>query len=95
MPCFYRKNETHSCSRVASPCCAAKCTISGYFFNDQDQTEYLRLLKEQEERFGCAFLSYCLMSNHVHLLAIPEKTRQSCTSHWRSEPALHLHDQFA
>ncbi len=43
------------------------------FFHDDDRVEYLRLLREQGERFGVTFLSYCLMTNHVHLLAVPEK----------------------
>jgi putative transposase len=43
------------------------------FFQDQDRFEYLRLLREQGKRFGVTFLSYCLMTNHVHLLAVPEK----------------------
>ena len=43
------------------------------FFQEQDRKEYLGLLREQGERFGVRFLSYCLMTNHVHLLAVPEK----------------------
>jgi len=42
------------------------------FFQDDDRREYLQLLKEQGERFGVQFLSYCLMTNHIHLIAIPE-----------------------
>ncbi len=42
------------------------------FLQKDDQEEYLMLLREQGDRFGVKFLSYCLMSNHVHLLAIPE-----------------------
>ena len=42
------------------------------FFEDEDREEYLRLLREQGDRFGVRFLSYCLMTNHVHLLAVPE-----------------------
>jgi putative transposase len=42
------------------------------FFKDQDRVEYLNLLREQGDRFGVKFLAYCLMTNHVHLLAIPE-----------------------
>jgi len=34
--------------------------------------EYLNLLRRQGDRFGVQFLTYCLMSNHLHLLAIPE-----------------------
>jgi REP-associated tyrosine transposase len=43
------------------------------FFQEQDRKEYLMLLREQAERFGVTFLSYCLMTNHVHLLVVPEK----------------------
>ncbi len=42
------------------------------FFNNHDRQEYLRLLKEQGQRFGVHYISYCLMNNHVHLIAIPE-----------------------
>ncbi len=42
------------------------------FFTESDRKEYLRLLKVHGDRFGVTFISYCLMSNHVHLVAIPE-----------------------
>jgi len=42
------------------------------FLQKDDQEEYLMLLREQGDRFGVKFLPYCLMSNRVHLLAIPE-----------------------
>ena len=42
------------------------------FFGDNDRIEYLRLLKKQTERFGVQILSYCLMTNHIHLIAVPE-----------------------
>jgi putative transposase len=41
------------------------------FFSDEDREEYLSLLVESGERHGLEFLGYCLMSNHVHLLAVP------------------------
>jgi len=44
------------------------------FMKDSDRLEYLSLLRGQGDRFGVKFLSYCLMTNHVHLLAVPEKT---------------------
>jgi len=31
------------------------------------------LLKEQSERFGLRVDAYCLMGNHVHLVATPRK----------------------
>ncbi|MBF0279936.1 MAG: transposase [SAR324 cluster bacterium] len=42
------------------------------FFDEGDQKLYLRLMKEQGERAGLEFLSYCLMDNHVHLIVIPK-----------------------
>jgi len=43
------------------------------FFSDNDRTEYLKHLAEQGERFGVSFLTWCLMSNHVHLIAVPDR----------------------
>ncbi|MDD3813987.1 MAG: transposase [Desulfocapsaceae bacterium] len=43
------------------------------FFEDDDRREYLQLLRQQGEQFGVRFISYCLMTNHVHLIAIPDK----------------------
>lgn len=43
------------------------------FFCQQDKQEYLRILKEQAERFGVSLWAYCLMDNHVHLIAVPSK----------------------
>ena len=50
----------------------AGCAVTSCFFNDKDRLEYLRLLKEQGKRFGIILIAYCLMTNHVHLIAIPE-----------------------
>lgn len=30
-------------------------------------------MREQCDRFGVTFLAWCLMSNHVHLMAVPER----------------------
>ena len=43
------------------------------FFSDEDRAEYLKQLAEQGERFGVSFLAWCLMSNHVHLIAVPDR----------------------
>lgn len=43
------------------------------FYSDEDRSEYLKLLSEQSSRFGVRFLSYCLMTNHLHLIALPDK----------------------
>ena len=42
------------------------------FFSDADRYAYLDLLSEYGQRFGVSFLAWCLMTNHVHLIAVPE-----------------------
>src|SRR3990172_7668648 len=42
------------------------------FFRTSDFEAYLRILKEQSAKFGISFWAYCLMANHVHLIAIPD-----------------------
>jgi putative transposase len=43
------------------------------FFDDHDRQTYCRLLGEHARRAGIRLLGYCLMSNHVHLVAVPER----------------------
>jgi putative transposase len=43
------------------------------FFTDEDRLQYLKNLAEQGKRFGVSYLAWCLMSNHVHLIAVPER----------------------
>ncbi len=43
------------------------------FSDDEDKQYYLDLLKSASVEHGFEVISYCLMSNHVHLLVIPEK----------------------
>ena len=43
------------------------------FFVDQDRQAYLQILVEQAGQYGLEVLGYCLMSNHVHLVAIPHE----------------------
>jgi len=43
------------------------------FFVDDDRRFYLELLARQAQRFGLDVLGYCLMSNHVHLIAVPQR----------------------
>lgn len=42
------------------------------FYTENDRRLYLDLLSEEIEKSGIKVLNYCLMSNHVHLLVIPE-----------------------
>jgi len=41
------------------------------FFSDADREEYLALLGECGECWGLTFWAWCLMSNHVHFIAVP------------------------
>ncbi len=41
------------------------------FFVDDDRRAYLAFLKAKSEIYGLEILGYCLMTNHVHLVAIP------------------------
>ena len=43
------------------------------FFVDDDRRVYLELLKEQADKYSLDLTGYCLMSNHIHIVAIPQK----------------------
>ncbi len=45
------------------------------FFRAEDYRLYLDLLGEYSRHFGVSILAYCLMPNHVHLIAIPHDTK--------------------
>jgi len=42
------------------------------FFSDQDKKSYMQLLRNHAMEFGVDFWAYCLMDNHVHLIAVPK-----------------------
>jgi putative transposase len=43
------------------------------FYSDRDYEIYLEFLKEYSKKFELEVISYCLMTNHVHLIVIPFK----------------------
>lgn len=43
------------------------------FFNDRDRVAYLRLLNVACRRAGVRVWAYCLMGNHVHVIAVPDR----------------------
>jgi REP-associated tyrosine transposase len=43
------------------------------FRDESDRHIYLKLLSESCARFRLRISAYCLMTNHVHLVAIPER----------------------
>jgi len=41
------------------------------FFNDGDYAAYIELLAEWSREHGVEIWSYCLMPNHIHVIAVP------------------------
>jgi putative transposase len=63
-------------ARVVAPGCWHHITQRGnhrqtVFFEDADRALYLQLLHGHSQRYAVQVTGYCLMGNHVHLLAIP------------------------
>ena len=44
------------------------------FLQDEDRRCYLNFLRVQGEQHGLSVLGYCLMTNHVHLVATPRQS---------------------
>jgi putative transposase len=42
------------------------------FFDDEDRQTYLKLLTGYAHKHSLQIWAYCLMDNHIHLLAVPE-----------------------
>ena len=64
-------------ARVVAPGVAHHITQRGNrrqrtFFCDEDYRAYLALMSEWCKRCRVAVLAYCLMPNHVHLIAVPK-----------------------
>src|SRR5581483_10522908 len=59
------------------------------FACDDDRQLYLHLLTHHAIRSGMRILGYCLMTNHVHLIAVPEH------EHSLSRALRHAHAEYA
>ena len=64
------------------------------FFNDGDYAAYLELMAEWCREEGVEIWGYCLMPNHVHLIAVPTNRRRLAAGDRRGASALHAADQF-
>jgi len=40
---------------------------------DDDRRFYLQTLREKSQLFDLTILGYCLMTNHVHVVAVPRR----------------------
>ncbi|HYZ85411.1 MAG TPA: transposase [Bryobacteraceae bacterium] len=45
------------------------------FYRDEDRSFYVELLTEYSRHYGVSVLAWCLMANHVHLVAVPHDER--------------------
>ena len=43
------------------------------FHDDVDRERYLSLLHNESRKYDLKILAYCLMTNHVHFIAVPQK----------------------
>lgn len=43
------------------------------FFDDDDRWTYLNLLSHYTRKYQVEIWAYCLMTNHIHLLVVPQK----------------------
>lgn len=65
------------------------------FFSDSDRYRYMLLIRNAACEYGISFLSWCLMDNHVHLIAIPEmeKSFASCFRKAHSQYSYYVNSQ--
>src|SRR4051812_14029424 len=45
------------------------------FFRDSDRRLYLKLLEDQARHHGVSIQAYCLMPNHIHVIATPHDSK--------------------
>jgi putative transposase len=57
--------------------------------SDADRSVYLNLLRENVALYRVSLIGYCLMSNHIHLIAIPR------TADGLSQSLKHVHGRYA
>lgn len=77
-PSFPQNNTMARIARVVLPGVPHHVTQRGVrsmpvFLSDRDRLDYLRLLAAQGKKYGVSFLAWCLMTNHVHLIAVPKE----------------------
>ena len=57
------------------------------FLTDDDRRFSIQMLREKSVQFGLTILGYCLMTNHVHVVAVPRRPNSLAKAlgqtHWR------------
>ncbi|MHB9027103.1 MAG: transposase [Armatimonadota bacterium] len=65
-------------ARVIAPGCPHHITHRGnrnddVFFSRQDREDYCRILAEYAEEYGLEIWAHCLMTTHIHVVAVPAR----------------------
>lgn len=68
---MHDKAASSRCCQCAPPPHPARQCATIHLNRDEDRAVYLKLLRENIEACNVYLLGYCLMSNHVHLIAVP------------------------
>jgi putative transposase len=77
-------------ARLVDPGIAFHVTARGnyqqtVFFDDDDRAQYLHLLSRHAASESLEILGWCLMTNHVHLLAVPQQRASLARSLMRTQ----------
>lgn len=65
------------------------------FFSNDDYRAYLDLMAEWCDWYKVAIWAYCLMSNHVHIIAVPQDEDGLRLRDWRNPPTVYAQDQLS
>ena len=52
------------------------------FYSHRDRETYLTLVQDQREDAGVRILGWCLMTNHVHWVVVPEREVCAIPERW-------------
>ncbi len=64
------------------------------FETDEDRQCYLLFLAEEAGRSEAEILVWCLMTNHVHFIAVSKQEGLAGKSFRRSSPSLYADEEF-
>jgi len=64
------------------------------FFHEEDYAAYVELMADWCREEGVAIWAYCLMPNHVHLIAVPPDRAGVAAGHRRGPSTLYATDQL-
>ncbi len=65
------KNEIEGYYHIVS-----RCVLRQFLFNEKDKDMFVKMMRRAEFFSGVKILSYCIMSNHFHILAHIKKEKE-------------------